>query len=344
MESTMKAAVLKDLETIAIEDVPVPEPKDGEVLVEVRASALCGSDLAGYTGQHSMIKWPIILGHEASGVVAKCGRGADNWSPGDPVTIEPLFTCKKCHACRTGKYHLCSSLKFAGHQMHGTFAKYAIAESGFLHRKPENVSFEEAALTEPAASPLHAIERCDIRLGDFVVIIGSGVTGLFALQYALSKGAEVLISDPEEFKLKIAGDFGANYILNPGKLDLRKRVMALTGGMGADCVVEAVGISETLASTVSLVKRGGTILLIGYSEKESEPFDLSTVTLAELTVLGMLAYFNDFPAALKLMSLGRVKAGPIITHRLPLESVEEGIKMMKRKEQGIIKIVITYDQ
>jgi len=344
MESTMKAAVLKDLETIAIEDVPVPEPKDGEVLVEVRASALCGSDLAGYTGQHSMIKWPIILGHEASGVVAKCGRGADNWSPGDPVTIEPLFTCKKCHACRTGKYHLCSSLKFAGHQMHGTFAKYVIAESGFLHRKPENVSFREAVLTEPAASPLHAIERCDIRLGDFVVIIGSGVTGLFALQYALSKGAEVLISDPEEFKLKIAGDFGANYILNPGKLDLRKRVMALTGGMGADCVVEAVGISETLASTVSLVKRGGTILLIGYSEKESEPFDLSTVTLAELTVLGMLAYFNDFPAALKLMSLGRLKAGPIITHRLPLESVEEGIKMMKRKEQGIIKIVITYDR
>ena len=118
----------------------------------------------------------------------------------------------------------------------------------------------------------------------------------------------------------------------------------MTDGAGADCVVEAVGISETLASTVSLVKGGGTILLIGYSEKDSEPFNLSRVTLAELTVLGTLAYCNDFPAALKLMSQGRVKIGPIITHRLPLDRVEEGIKMMKRKDQGIIKIAITYDQ
>lgn len=343
MKHTMKAAVLKDLETIVIEEVPVPEPKQGEVLVQVKASALCGSDVAGYTGQHSMIKWPIILGHEASGVVAKCGLGVDNWKEGDPVVIEPLFTCKKCQACLSGKYHLCVDLQFAGHQVPGSFAEYVIAESCFIHRKPENVSFEEAALTEPASSPLHAIERCGIRLGDIVVIIGCGITGLFTLQCALSKGAEVLISDPAEFKLKVAKELGAKYTLNPEKENLAEKGRDITGGIGADCVIEAVGISETLASTVSLVKRGGTIMLIGYSEKESEPFDLSTVTLAELTVLGTLAYCNDFPVALKLMSQGKVKSNPLISHRLPLERVEEGIKMMIRKDEGVLKVVITYD-
>jgi L-iditol 2-dehydrogenase len=336
----MKAAVLKDVKTIVIDEVPVPEPKRGEVLINVKTSAICGSDVKGYFGQHFLINPPVILGHEAAGVVAKCGPGVDEWKVGDPVAVEPIFTCKKCHACRSGKYHLCVSLKFAGHQVHGSFAEYFIAEAGFVHRKPDNVSFEEAALTEPAASPLHAVERCDIRLGDFVVIIGSGVTGLFALQYVLQKGAEVLITDPAEFKLRITRDLGANHTLNPEKEKLAQKVMKLTGGIGADCVIEAAGKTETLSSTVSLVKRGGTIVLVGYTEKESEPYDLSTLTLAELTVLGSLAYWHDFPVVLKLMDQGKVTAKPLITHCIPLKELEEGIMMMKKREEGLIKIVV----
>jgi threonine dehydrogenase-like Zn-dependent dehydrogenase len=236
---------------------------------------------------------------------------------------------------------LCVNLKFAGHQVHGSFAEYFTAEAGFVHRKPDNVSFEEAALTEPASSPLHAVERCDIRLGDFVVIIGSGITGLFALQYVLQKGAEVLITDPAEFKLSIARNLGANHALNPEKEKLVDKVMELTSGIGADCVIEAAGKTETLSSTTSLVKRGGTIVLVGYTEKESEPYDLSTLTLAELTVLGSLAYWHDFPVALKLMDQGKVTAKPLITHHIPLEKLEEGIMMAKRREEGLIKVIVT---
>jgi L-iditol 2-dehydrogenase len=341
MKTTMKAAVLKDRETIVLDEVPVPEPKRGEVLINVKASAICGSDVKGYFGQHSMIKWPVILGHEASGTIAKCGPGVDEWKVGDPVAVEPIFTCKKCHACRSGKYHLCANLTFAGHQVPGSFAEYFTAETEFVHRKPDNVPFEEAALTEPASSPLHAVERGNIKLGDFVVVIGSGVTGLFALQYVLLKGAEVMVCDPADFKLKIAKSLGASHTLNPHNEDLLERVMELTGGIGADCVIEAAGTSETLASTVSLVKKGGSVVLVGYTEKESEPFDLSTVTLAELTVFGSLAYWHDFPVARKLMSRGKVTDRPVITHGMPLEGVEEGIKMMKRKEEGLVKIVVT---
>ncbi len=340
MKETMRAAVCKKFETIVIEDVPVPEPGRGEVLVRVRATGLCGSDLHGYEGTHPMIEWPVILGHEASGTVAAYGKDVKGWKEGDEVVIEPLFTCRTCPACVSGRYHLCPSLKFLGHQVPGTLADYVVADHFFLHRKPGNVPFEEAALTEPAASPLHAVERCDIRLGDFVVIMGCGVTGSFLVQYTLAKGAEVLVSDPAVFKLKLAQELGAHHAINPDRDDLTQTVQKLTGGNGADTVFEAVGSSETLALTTSLVKRGGTILLIGYTGKDFEPFSLSTVTLSELNVLGSLAYCHDFQAALRLMSHGTVKIKPLITKKLPLEKVEEGILMMK-EGKDIMKIVVT---
>lgn len=340
----MKAAVCKDLETIVIEHVPVPQPGPGEVLVAVKATGLCGSDVDGYTGHHPMIKWPIILGHECSGLIAKLGPGVEGWKEGDAVSVEPFFTCKKCPACLKGKYNLCRNLIITGHQVNGSLAEYVIAESGFIHRKPENISFAEAAIAEPVSGSLHAVERANPRLGDFVVIIGCGTIGVLAMQHALNKGAEVLSVDPVQFKLDVARQLGVHHTLNPRTENLKERVMELTGGIGADCVIEAVGHPDTLASTVGLVKRGGTILLIGWSGNKTDAFDLTAVTLDELTVLGTLGFCQDFPVALKLLSLGKVNLKPIITHRLPLARVEEGIKMLQAHAEGVWKIAITEEK
>ncbi|MHC4981687.1 MAG: zinc-dependent alcohol dehydrogenase [Planctomycetota bacterium] len=344
MKEKMKAAVCKDRETIVIKDVPVPRPGPGEVLVEVKATGLCGSDVDGYTGHHPMIKWPIILGHECSGVVAELGPEVTGWQVGDPVAVEPFFTCKKCPACLRSKYNLCIDLKITGHQVPGSLAEYVIAESCFLHRKPDNVPFAEAAIAEPVSGSLHAVERCNPRLGDFVVILGCGTIGSLAMQHVLNKGATVLITDTEEFKLKVARELGAQYTLKADKEDVQEKVKQLTGGIGADCVIEAVGLPETIASTVRLVKRGGTIMLIGWTGNETDPFGMTSVTLDELTVLGTLGFCWDFPVSLKLMSQGNVKVGPIITHRLPLERVEEGIKMLQQHRKGVWKIAITKEK
>ena len=185
-----------------------------------------------------------------------------------------------------------------------------------------------------------AVERTAPRLGDFVVIIGCGTIGSLAMQHCLNKGAEVLVADPEEFKLDTARELGVHHALNPVKEDLRARVREFTSLVGADCVIEAVGKRETLAATTGLVKRGGTIMLIGWSGEKTDPFDLTTVTLDELTVLGTLGFCHDFPVALNLMSMGKIKVAPIITHRLPLERVEEGIRMLREREPGVWKIVI----
>jgi L-iditol 2-dehydrogenase len=341
VNETMKAAVCVDREKISIDRVPVPTPGPGEVLVEVKATGLCGSDVDGYTGHHPMIGWPIILGHECAGVVAALGPLVGGWAVGDEVAVEPFFTCKTCPACLRSAYNLCVDLKITGHQVAGSMAEYVIAESGFIHRKPTEISFAEAAIAEPVSGSLHAIERCGLRLGDFVVIIGCGTIGSLAMQHALNKGAEVLIADPEPFKLDVARSLGVHHALDPASEDLAARVRELTAGVGADCVIEAVGRPETLASTTGLVRRGGTIMLIGWSGQKTDPFDLTSVTLDELTVLGTLGFCHDFPVALKLMARGQVKVGPIITHRLPLERVEEGIRMLRDRAPGVWKIAIT---
>jgi threonine dehydrogenase-like Zn-dependent dehydrogenase len=343
LKDTMKAVVCKDRETIVVQQVPVPKPKEGEVLVQVKATGLCGSDVDGYMGTHPMIQWPKILGHEASGVIAELGPGVEGWNVGDAVAVEPFFTCKKCPACKEGKYNLCANLLITGHQVNGTMAEYVIAEACFVHHKPENISFEEAAIAEPTSGSLHAVERCGIHLGDFVVVLGCGTIGSLAMQHALNKGAEILVSEPLEFKRKVAEQLGAHHTLDPYKEDLAARVKRLTGGIGADCVIEAVGLAETLASTVSLVRRGGTIMLIGWSGNKTDPFDLTSVTLDELTVLGTLGFCHDFPVALKLMSMEKVKIKPIISHRIPFEEVERGIKMLHGHEEGVWKVVLTYD-
>jgi threonine dehydrogenase-like Zn-dependent dehydrogenase len=336
----MRAAVLKGYQSIAIENVPVPEPKPGEVLMKVMATGLCGSDMHGYSGTHPLIRWPVILGHEASGVVAQCGEGVENWKAGDEVVLEPLIVCKKCEACLSGSYHLCSELQFAGHTVPGSLAEYMTADSCFLHRKPKNVPFEEAAVTEPAASPLHAIERVKVGVGSFIVILGCGITGSFLLQYALMKGAGVLVTDPDEKKLEIARTLGVTHTLNPRKEDLAARVRQLTGGRGADFVFEAAGTPETMAVTTKLVRKGGTIVLIGYTGRESDPFDLTGVTLGELNVLGSLAFCRDFPVTLKLMEEGKLKVRPVLTHFFPLEKAEEGIRLMQKKQEGVLKVVV----
>ena len=343
MAKMMKAAVCVATERIEVREIPVPEPAPSEVLVRVKATGLCGSDVDGFTGHHPMIRPPIILGHEASGVIAATGEAVTRWKPGDEVAIEPFFTCKVCPACRSGRYNLCVDLKITGHQVPGTMAEYVLAEEGFVHLKPPNLSFEEAAIAEPASGSLHAVERCSPRLGDFVAILGCGTIGSLAMQHCLNKGAVVLVSDPDPHKLEVARGLGAQHVVDPRTSDVTAKVRELTGGIGADRVIEAVGIQETLGLTTRLARRGGTIVLIGWSGEKMDALDLTGVTLDELSVLGTLGFCNDFPVALRLMSSGKLKVAPIISHRIPFTQAERAIRMLESREPGVWKIVLTYD-
>lgn len=336
----MKAAVCVEPGRIEINEIDVPDPGEGEVLVKVSATGLCGSDVDGYLNRHPMIGYPIVLGHECSGVIAEVGKNAVGVKVGDEVVVEPFFTCRKCPACLRGQYNLCKNLLITGHQVNGSLAEYMPADSRFVHSKPENISFDEGALAEPLSGSLHAVKRAGVGIGDFVVIIGCGTIGSFSMQHALNAGAEVLICDVCDFKLETAQKLGADHTLNVSGENLAERVMALTGGMGADIVIEAVGRPETLAQTTALVRRGGTIMLIGWTGNKTDPFDLTALTLDELSVLGTLGFCWDFPSALAAVRRGKVNMGAIISHRFPLEKTAEAIELFHSGRNKAWKIII----
>lgn len=335
----MKAAVCTGIGRIEIQDVPKPVPKAGEVLVKVKSVGVCGSDVDGYRGKHPMIGYPIILGHECSGIIAEVGPGVDPARIGEAVTVEPFFICDTCPFCRQGTYNFCAELKIIGHQVAGAFAEYLTIPAKFAHFKPENVSFDEAAILEPCSGALHAVRRCRIQAGDTVVIIGCGTMGSFATQHCRNLSAEVIVVEPVAFKRQAALELGAAYALCPED-DLVAEVAKITNGKMADVVIEAVGERETLAETVGLVKNGGTVMLIGWTGNSTDPFDLTNTTFKELTVLGTLGFCRDFPISMKLLAAGKVNINRIITHRFALDDVQKAIEQLEAKTDGVWKSVV----
>ncbi len=336
----MKAAVCTGIGKIEIQDVPKPEPGPGEALVRVRSVGVCGSDVDGYRGHHPMIRPPIILGHECSGVIAEVGPGVDATRVGQAVSVEPFFTCDRCPFCLEGTYNFCSDLKIIGHQVPGAFAEYVLIPAKFAHPMPEGVSFEEAAILEPCSGALHAVRRCGIQSGDFVVIVGCGTMGSFATQHCRNLSAEVLVIEPIEFKRRAALDLGATHAVDPGQDVPETVVRKLTGGKMADVVIEAVGERLTLEQTVGLVKNGGRIMLIGWTGNDTDPFDLTNTTFKELSVLGTLGFCRDFPTSMKLLAQGKVNIRRIITHRFELEHVRDAIELLEGGGDNVWKAVV----
>ena len=339
----MKAAICTEIGKIEIHDVPKPVPGPGEALVKVKSAGVCGSDVDGYRGQHPMIQPPIILGHECSGIIAEVGPGVPQSRLGEAVSVEPFFTCGKCPFCLEGTYNFCSDLKIIGHQVAGAFAEFVLIPAKFAHPMPEGVTFEEAAILEPCSGALHAVRRCGIQSGDFVVIVGCGTMGSFATQHCRNLSAEVLVIEPVAFKREAALDLGAAHAIDPGAQDAEAAVRELTGGKMADVVIEAVGERKTLEQTVSLVKNGGKIMLIGWTGNAADPFDLTNTTFRELTVLGTLGFCRDFPISMKLLGAGKVNIRRIITHRFDLDHVQEAIEMLAHRADGIWKAVVNMD-
>lgn len=336
----MKAAVCVEPRRIEMQEVDVPEPGPGEVLVRIKSTGLCGSDVDGYLNRHPMIGYPIVLGHECSGVIAELGAEVNNVAAGDEVIVEPFFICGKCPDCLTGNYSFCRDLQIIGHQIPGSMADYMVAQAMFVHPKPSNLSWEEAAVAEPVTGALHAVKRCGVGIGDLVAIIGCGTIGVMAMQHSVNAGAEVIISDLSPSKLQVAERLGAHHTVHASSEDIHDRVMEITGGRGADIVIEAVGEPSTLADTIPLCRKGGTIMLIGWSGNATDPYNLTDLTLRELTVMGTMGFCWDHRTSLALLERGAVKVAPIISHRIPLANVEEGINLLHSGGPDVWKIAI----
>jgi L-iditol 2-dehydrogenase len=337
----MKATILREPFDLGIEEVRTPVPGPDELLIRVKASAVCGSDLKAYEGKHPLIKPPIILGHEFSGVITAKGSAVEGCQTGQRVVVEPSFACGRCFFCEKQAYYLCQDLKQLGHQLPGSFAEYTVAKAQFAYPLPEAVSFETAALTQPLAISIHAIDRASVKEGQSVVILGAGAIGLLLLQVARHRGARLFVSDIVNFKLEKAKALGAEKVAKGSSLDLVDQIRAWTGGLGADVVIEAVGSSATIRQAFSAVRRAGTVLLLGITGHEKEEVDLGRATMDELNLLGTVRYGRkDFPRAIEMIHRGAVDLDTIILKRFALSDTPKVFEEMLRFPESALKSVM----
>ena len=338
----MEAVLCEAPYKMTVKELPLPVPEEDEVLVHVMASAICGSDIKAYQGRHPLVKLPLILGHEFSGVVESVGKGVTQVSKGDRVVIEPSFVCNACFFCKQKSFHLCDNLQQLGHQLPGSFAEYAVASAPFAHAIPAHLSFEESSLTQPLAIAIHAVDRSGVSKGYCAAVFGAGAIGQLIIKVAKYIGASILAIDLFDQKLHKAQEMGADQTLRGDDPDLLDRILAMTKGKGADVTFEAAGTTATIINSFRAARKGGTVLLMGLTGHETEAVPLEEAVLRELKLVGTVRYdHGDYRKAIDMLSKGTVKVKPIIEQTFSLDETPRVFEDILASPEGMLRRVMT---
>lgn len=341
----MKALVLKDYLKFNYEETPTPELGTGEALVAVKACGICGSDVHGMDGSTGRRRPPVIMGHEAAGVIAEVSSEVNGWKQGDRVTFDSTIFCGACVFCRRGQINLCENRRVLGvscedYRRQGAFAEYVAVPERVLYRLPDGLYFEHAAMVEPVSIAFHAVRRAPPALNDTAVVIGAGMIGLFVIQALRLAGCGKIIAvDVVPDKLKLAGELGASHTVNSGAEDVVARVQGLTGGFGADLAVEAVGVAQTVEMAVRCVRKGGSVTLIGNVSPRVE-LPLQAAVTRELTLYCSCASSGEYPACLDMLVCGSVNTTPILSAVAPLAEGAAWFDRLYRQEPGLLKVIL----
>lgn len=341
----MLAAVLKNYNNLVLEDVPVPKADMGEVVVRIHSCGICATDHKAVKGIRTNVTFPLIPGHEPSGVVTSIGPGVTNVAEGDQVIIQPLGSCGLCKWCRTGRAHYCESAFVTGGDgpdevWPGAFAEYMKTRASCIYPKPPSISFDAAALTEPLAGAWKGlISHSEMRVGDDVVVIGVGGIGMLCLMVARAAGAGRLIAiDRSEYALSNAQRLGATHVVNPDTSNAKQRVYEIIPE-GPDIIIEAAGPIEAVRLMVDLRRRGTRWNIFGITTHENFELDGGLTHFLEGR---MDASFGTTPAAMlhaiRLMECGLVDTEQIISHRYPLTRIHDALEVMGKPERN--KIII----
>ncbi len=346
----MKAALLKEVGSMEITDVPVPEcPADG-LLIRVHACAVCGTDVKVYRHGHRLIVPPRITGHELAGEIVEVGREAAGFEVGRRVAIAPAVPCGKCRYCRRGIQSMCDNLTAIGYMYDGGFAEFmsvpaAAVANDCVNLLPENVSYEEASLTEPLACCINAHELAWIGLGQTVAVIGAGPIGCLNVQLARARGAtQTILADISDHRLDLAQRANADLCVNSSSESLTDRIMDATNGVGADVVIVACSSGKAQEQALELVAKRGVVNFFGGLPKD-DPFIRFNSNLMHYREFYAVGNHGSTPRqnamALDLIGAGKIDARSLITHRLGISRTIEGIEITERGEG--LKVLIGAD-
>ena len=323
---------------LELKDVPEPTITDEEVLIEVKAAGICGTDV--HVKHDTFPYWPpVILGHEFSGEIVEVGKGVDDWSVGDRVIGEPHTQhCGKCYLCRQGYVQICSEKRSPGWGIDGAFTKYLKYDPKLLHRIPDAMTYDQAAVVEPVANCVtDIIERKCIEAGAFVALLGPGPIGLLAAQVAKAAGARdvMIIGAPadEELRLSTARKLGFENVVNFAETNPVERCLELTDGRGADLVIECSGAPPAIAQSIELVRKVGRICAIGLTGKRPVELDWDAAMSKVITLyFNLSTTYTSWDKTIAMIADGRVNVDPVITHKLPLAEWEKGFEVVENLE------------
>lgn len=341
----MNALVLSDYKQLRIEDLPVPVCRPRDVLIQVAACGICGSDVHGYDGSTGRRIPPVVMGHEAAGIVAAVGAEVSAVAPGDRVTFDSTVYCARCEFCLRGEANLCENRQVVGvscgeYRRAGAFAEYITVPEYIIYQLPPSLSFADAAMLEAVSVALHAVKLSQIEGGETALVIGAGMIGLLVLQAARVAGcSRVFVADVDATRLEMAAALGAAETLHASGVDLTREVLRLTNGRGVDVVLEAVGHTETVATAIDCVRKGGAVTLIGNLVPQvSVP--LQKIVTRQIRLQGSCASAGEYPEAIELVSSGKVKVAPMISAIAPLRDGPQWFERLYAHEPNLMKVIL----
>jgi L-iditol 2-dehydrogenase len=341
----MKALILSAYKQLEIVDLPKPQPAQNDLLIRVQACGICGSDVHGYDGSTGRRLPPVVMGHEAAGIVEEVGNAVSQFQPGDRVTFDSTVFCGKCFFCLRGQVNLCDQREIIGvstpaFRRMGAFAEYVTVPARIAYHLPDNMPFTHAAMIEAVSVAVHAVSLTPIALDDTVVVMGAGMIGLLALQSALLAGAgRVFVIDVDDTRLELASTLGATRTFNSRNTGMVSDLLQLTMGRGADAVLECVGTSITVNLALDAVRKGGTVTLVGNIAPTIELGLQSTVT-RQIRVQGSCASSGEYPACISIMSRGAIRVEPLLSAVAPLEQGAAWFRRLYDRQPGLLKVVL----
>ena len=338
---------MRGIDKMVIEEVPVPEAGEKQVLVQLEYVGICGSDVHyfhhGCCGAYKVdLEKDFMLGHECAGTVVKTGPGVEHLKVGDRVALEPGITCGKCEFCKTGRYNLCPDVVFlATPPVQGCYEEYIAFPEDMCFKLPDHVSTKEGALIEPLSVGFHAANQGNVQVGDSVVILGAGCIGLVTLLACKARGAgKIIVSDLVDARLAKAKELGADLVINGSKANLLEEIEKLTDGQGIDQVFETAGSPVTIAQTPFLVKRGGTITLVGLAAQEEITYNFAQIMAKEAKIKSVFRYRNIYPKAIAAVASGAIDVTGIVTHEYDLTQIQEAFDEAVNNKTDLVKAVI----
>jgi L-iditol 2-dehydrogenase len=326
---------------IEFHEVETPVPGDDQVLIQVKRIGVCGSDIHVYHGLHPYTSYPIVQGHEVSGLVAGFGKNVNGFKTGDVVTFAPQVTCGKCYPCTHDNYHICDSLKVMGFQTNGAGQEYFPVNANMTFKLPPQVTIDEAAMIEPLSVAVHAVGRGGDVRGKKVAVFGAGTIGSLTAQVAKAMGAAaVMVTDVNDYKIQKARECGIDFAVNTMNEPVDQALLKYFGPDKADLMLECVGSEICITQAVANARKGTTIVVVGVFGKKPV-VDLGLVQDRELNLVGSLMYQNkDYEKAIDLAAAGKLALNRMITKRVAFKDYLEAYQYIEESKGNYLKVMI----